>query len=232
MASINIPDGVTLIDNWTFFNCSSLTSINIPNSVTYIDYNAFWGCTSLTSINVPIGVTFIGSEAFWACVSLVPIYITDLSAWCKITFEDSSSNPLNKGAKLYLNNKELTELVIPKDIKQVNNYAFNGCNSLIKINIGDDVTSIGLSAFNNCSSLTSVMIGAGVTTIGKEAFRSCSSLTSIYCYATTPPVINTTDSYSSFDKYEDNTTLYVPKGCSSKYKSSWGNYFKNIKEMD
>ena len=50
--SFNIPDGLTEIKSYLFYNCTALTSIAIPDSVTYIDYYAFEGCTNLTSITV------------------------------------------------------------------------------------------------------------------------------------------------------------------------------------
>jgi hypothetical protein len=140
------------------------------------------------------------------------------------------------GAKLYLNNQELTELVIPEGIAEIKNYAFYDCSSLTSVSIGNGVTSISDSAFRNCSSLTSVSIGNGVTSIGYEAFEYCSSLKDFYCYATTPPTIyyDYYYNYYSFPKngYDENTTLHVPARCGTKYKSSdWGKYFKTIKEM-
>ena len=45
-----IPDGVTSIGDYAFWECSSLTSITIPNSVTRIGDWAFGGCSSLSSI--------------------------------------------------------------------------------------------------------------------------------------------------------------------------------------
>lgn len=232
LTSIKVPDGITSISESAFSSCSSLTTINIPDGTISIGTNAFYNCNSLTTIEMPSSVTLIGSGAFSYCRTLNSVCITDLSEWCNINFESSGSNPLNNGAKLYINNTELTELVIPADIKQINNYAFHGCKSFTKVTVGDGVNHIGIGAFYKCSSLTSITMGINVKTIGKEAFLSCSSLTKVCCYATTPSVINTTNSYSSFDKYGDKTTLYVPKGCSSKYMSSWGNYFKNIKEME
>ena len=41
--SINIPDSVTTIGEWAFYNCTSLVSITIPDSVTTIGYQAFYG---------------------------------------------------------------------------------------------------------------------------------------------------------------------------------------------
>jgi hypothetical protein len=142
---------------------------------------------------------------------LKSVHITDLSAWCKITFSDSSSNPLNRtGVKLYLNNEELIELTIPADIKLIKNYAFYGYKALTKVTMGEGVTSVGI-----------------------HSFRECSSLTQVYCYGTTPPTINPSSTNSSFNGSSDKRTLYVPKGYLSAYQSSsWANYFGTITEMD
>ena len=210
LTSIDIPEGVTSIGDYAFRNCSSLTSIDIPDSVTSIGYETFYYCSSLTSIAIPEGVTSIGDSAFLGCSSLKSVHITDLSAWCKIIFRNSSSNPLNQGAKLYLNNQELTELTIPADIKQIKNYALYGNKALTKVTMGEGVTSVGV-----------------------KSFRECSSLTQVYCYGTTPPTINTSSANSSFNGSSDKRTLYVPKGYLSVYQSSsWANYFGTIKEMD
>ena len=57
---LNIPDFVTSIDDYAFYNCTSLTSVTIPDSVTSIGDYAFRGCTLLTSITIPDSVTSIG----------------------------------------------------------------------------------------------------------------------------------------------------------------------------
>ena len=48
-----IPNGVTEIRNYAFYDCSSLTSVTIPDGVTTIGYDAFNGCSSLTSVTIP-----------------------------------------------------------------------------------------------------------------------------------------------------------------------------------
>ena len=57
--------------------CSAAATgdIVIPNSVTNIGYYAFWECSSLTSVTIPNSVTSIGEWAFYNCSSLTDIYV-------------------------------------------------------------------------------------------------------------------------------------------------------------
>jgi len=73
--NVTIPECITSIGQYAFWNCTSLTSITIPASVTSIDEGAFFGCTSLTSITIPKALTSIGNLAFWNCTSLTSITI-------------------------------------------------------------------------------------------------------------------------------------------------------------
>ena len=45
-----IPNSVTSIGDYAFYNCSGLTSLTIPNSVTKIGYSAFCFCSGLASV--------------------------------------------------------------------------------------------------------------------------------------------------------------------------------------
>ncbi len=180
LTSINIPDGVTIIGGETFERCSSLTSIIIPDGVTRIGYRAFEYCSGLTSVTIPSSVTNIGSDAFYKCSSLISVHIIDIAAWCKITFEGSSyANPLSYAHHIYLNNKEITDLVIPNGVTSIGDYTFYGCSSFSSIKIPDGVTNIGYESFYNCSGITSVTIPSSVTNIDIAAFSGCKSLISI-----------------------------------------------------
>ena len=163
-----------------YLNGSPVTDLVIPNGVKSINSYAFYNCSSLTSVTILASVTSIGSSAFSDCSGLESVYISDLAAWCNIEFEAYSANPLNNGAKLYLNGSPVTDLVIPNGVKSINSYAFYNCSSLTSVEIPDSVTSIGSSAFCNCSSLTSVTIPDNVTSIGAYAFFGCDSLESVH----------------------------------------------------
>ncbi|MDR0502003.1 MAG: leucine-rich repeat domain-containing protein [Treponema sp.] len=47
-----IPDSVTSIGQYAFYNCRGLTSITIPSGVTSIGSSAFYDCRGLTSVTL------------------------------------------------------------------------------------------------------------------------------------------------------------------------------------
>lgn len=174
LQNITLSDSFTHIDSHAFYNCKALNSVTIGNGITSIGRSAFEGCESLNSITIGNGLTSIGFYAFQGCYSL-SVYITNLSMWCKIKREDESIFTY----KLFLNNKELTELTIPKDVTKIENYTFLNCPSIVKINIGEHVMSIGDEAFAKCAALKTIEIPNNVTYLGSHAFYKCDSLTSV-----------------------------------------------------
>ena len=55
-----LPNTITSIPDYAFYNNTTLTHMDIPASVTYIGEYAFCGCTNLTGITIPAAVTTIG----------------------------------------------------------------------------------------------------------------------------------------------------------------------------
>ena len=183
-----IPDGVTSIGSYAFYNCSGLTSITIPDSVTSIGNYAFEGCSGLTSITIPDSVTSIGRYAFYGCSGLTSITIpdsvtsigssafSDCSGLTSITIPDSVTSI---GSSAFSDCSGLTSITIPDSVTSIGDRVFYGCSGLTSVTIGDSVTSIGESAFYHCNSLTSIVIPDSVTSIGEDAFSGCTSLTSV-----------------------------------------------------
>ncbi len=143
-------------------------------SVTSIGYQAFYQCTGLTSVTIPNSVTSIGESAFRKDTLRVD-YTGNLTDWCDIEFKISWT----KNFRLYINQVEVTDLVIPEGVQNIRNYAFQFCVSLKSVTISNSVTRIGYQAFSDCSGLTSVTISASVMSIGDYAFSNCTGLTSV-----------------------------------------------------
>lgn len=73
----------------------------------------------------------------------------------------------------------LTGLKIGNIVTSIRQYAFCSCHGLTSLTIPDSVTDIREYAFSECGSLTSVTIGNSVTEIRGDAFSECPNLKSV-----------------------------------------------------
>ena len=219
--SVTIPEtitynseiySVTSIGSEAFAGCSGLTSVTIGESVTSIGYEAFWNCSGLTEVTIPNSVTSIGFEAFRYCSGLTKVnYLGTVDKWVKIDFKNGLSSPTYYAEDLYVNNELLTDVKITT-ADAIKDYAFDNCQSIKSVEIGNSVTSIGEGAFADCSGLTSVIIPNSVTSIGDYAFYNCSGLTSITIPNTVTSIgsgaFYNTGIYNSESNW-DNGVLYI-----------------------
>lgn len=174
-----LPNSVENISMWAFSHCENLENIIISNNVINIGTGTFNNCKNLTNITIGSSVKTIGECAFKDCYNLKNVYIKDISAWCKINFEDGSSNPLSCTENLYINNVLTTDIVIPDTVKIIKNYAFYNCNSLTSITIGNSTKIIGECAFCFCENLTSVTLAKNIIEIKTGAFDGCDKMTTV-----------------------------------------------------
>ena len=222
---MTIPNSVTSIGDWAFYECRGLTSIEIPNSVTSIGEAAFAYCSGLTSVTIGNSVTSIGEAAFFGCTNLTtPVYTSHVFAY----FPPSYSGTY----------------IIPDGVESIAGGAFSGCTGLTNVTIPNSVTSIGSEAFNGCSGLTSVhindiaswcniefgsnpllyahhlylndteikdlIIPNGITSIGHRAFYGCSGLTNV-----TIPNSVTSIGHSAFSGCTGLTNVTIPNSVTS-----------------
>ena len=196
LTSITIPEGVTSIGRYAFRGCSSLASVTIPEGVTSIRDYTFASCSSLASITIPEGVTSIGDDAFYGCSSLTSITIPE--------------GVTSIGDDAFFNCSSLTSIAIPEGVTSIGTWAFFYCSSLTSVTIPEGVTSIGERAFSICSGLTSINIPESVTSIGDNAFDGCRGLTSI-----TIPESVTSIGSGAFSDCSALTSITIPEGVTS-----------------
>ena len=80
LTSVTIGDSVTVIGSDAFSSCSSLTSVTMGDRVTTIEFFAFGYCDALTSVTIPHSITTIGDYAFFDCDALTDVYYSGSKA--------------------------------------------------------------------------------------------------------------------------------------------------------
>jgi hypothetical protein len=168
---VTIPDSVTTIGEYAFFECEGLTSVTIGSGVTSIRQEAFTYCTSLASVTIPDSVTSIGEGAFGSCTSLTSVTIPD--------------SVTSIGNNVFHNCTGLTSLKIGSGVISIPDWAFAGCANLASVTIPASVTQIGHYAFYDCTSLTSAYFLGNRPSSGMSVFDGTDDAIVYYLSGTT-----------------------------------------------
>lgn len=177
LVTVKIPKGVTEIDQNAFECCRNLRTVVLPEGITEISCYTFRSCQKLESITIPKSLKKVDDEAF-LYTFVEKVYISDLAAWCNIEFasDNVSESPLSNCADIYLNNKRLVNVVVPKQVTSIRSHAFYGCQNIKSVTLHDNITSIGDSAFKFCTKLKSIILPDSIKKIGDCAFAYCYNL--------------------------------------------------------
>lgn len=74
LTDIHIPEGVTHIAPYAFYQASNIATIKLPSTVTTIGYRSFSGCNALKSMTLSYNLELIDTQAFYYTSSLTDIY--------------------------------------------------------------------------------------------------------------------------------------------------------------
>ena len=179
----SIPSNVTEIGEYTFYRCKNMNNggtIEIPEGVQRIGKQAFYSVfTNSKNLKLPSTLNYVGINAFANCYYLPDLYITDLSSFCKIEFNNNYSSVFNaRWTDLYVNNTQVTDLTIPTDITELKAYTFYNALTITGVTIPSTVTSIGGNSTFQNTGLRNVTVPSSVTSWnGSDTFSSCVSLT-------------------------------------------------------
>ncbi len=153
LKNIEIPDGITSIENYAFCQCWSITSLSVPESVTSIGTGAFRFCGDLKEIKLPSNLTVLSDSLFGADANLE-----------YITFGDA---------------EKTDTVIIPETVQKIGNYVFMNCEKIKNIKLPSNLKSIGKTCFQGCISLTGLFIPQSVESIGGGIFGDCDALQSV-----------------------------------------------------
>ena len=152
LTSVSLPSTLEEIAECGFQDCYKLTQITLPESLKIIGRSAFSYCTGIKEITIPTSVQKIGMGAF-STSGIEKMTINDLAKWCAIKIEGGF---LKENTKVFLNEEEIKDLVIPDGVKIIGPNAFNGFKSIETVTVPADVDSIGKNAFLGCTNITKV----------------------------------------------------------------------------
>jgi uncharacterized repeat protein (TIGR02543 family) len=178
ITGVTIPDSVTGIEPFAFYQCSMLQAVNIGASVKTIGRMAFMGCIRLTGVIIPDKVSDIGENAFCACDSLQSASLgSGLKTIGEYAFAASGltgimipNNVTTMGSGVFEGCGSLSSASLPAGLKAIPDLLFHSNPLLAAITIPEGVESIGNGAFEGCTAIKQITIPDSVTSIGGMAF--------------------------------------------------------------
>jgi hypothetical protein len=223
--SVAIPNSVTSIGQYAFWNCQHLAGVAIPDSVAALGCWAFWECFNLTNVTIGTGLTNIGRAAFTLCITLSNISVDPLNSFYTgvngVLFNKNQTTivlyPTARAGNYTIPDRVntigdlafadcyyLTNVTIPNGVKTIGDQSFSECVRLCNLVLPPDLASIGPNGFYGCRQLLNLAVPRGVTKIADSAFGDCTGLTGLYFQGNAPTIGNWVL------LYDTNTVYYLP----------------------
>lgn len=151
ITSVVIPEGVTEIQKYAFYNCKGLREVAIPKELKIIREYAFCSCSKLERIVCLDTVAKTGSEVM------------------------ADKYKLENGKFVF--NVATPQSLTGTEVETIGRQAFYKCKTLDNLDLSN-VYAVGDKAFDGCESLSSVNLTA-LRNTGVQAFQNCTSLSQI-----------------------------------------------------
>ena len=133
-----VPPGVTKIGAYAFAGCTSIERVFFPSTLTCIDDSAFLGCSALSSIDIPDSVNELQWQCFSDCSSLKSVKLSS----------NISFIPMFAFIRC-----DIRSIVIPDGVELIGSYAFEENKNLTSVVIPDSVKEIQIGVFKDCPKL-------------------------------------------------------------------------------
>jgi hypothetical protein len=167
-----------MISKFCFCECSNLSDLRFESGsrLWSLDDFAFYNCSSLESISLPAFLTEITGLAL--AVSGLRNVIVDGENFCLQIHGSFVVDDLRSLVRYF---GDQADVVIPRDFSCVGKGCFNQCKSVscVTFESGSEISILGQVAFEQCSSLESVCIPSSVQTISDGCFSHCRKLSQL-----------------------------------------------------
>ncbi len=230
-----LPDGITSIGDYAFFNHRQLTTISLPSSltrigmyafarnafssiaipdaVTYIDDYAFAYATNISSIDLPKNLSYLGTDVFINCSALKTVNYNAVN--CQLPDNYDTSNPF------YSVRSQITSFNIGNEVQVLPAGLCYKMTNISSVTLPLSLTTLNGNAFYGCSKLTAIAIPKNMNYIGKDVFAACSKLTSVIWNAKTCELAGTSTTNTPFRSICEQITSFtigddveaLPIGC-------------------
>ena len=120
VTDLTIPNDITELKAYTFYNARTITSVTIPSTVTSIDGSSTFNNSGLRNVTVPSSVTSWNGGFTFAYS-----YLTEVTL----------NNRGQIGSYAFSNCKSLTGVTLGDNIKSIVNNAFSGCTKLASVTL-------------------------------------------------------------------------------------------------
>eukprot|EP00980_Cylindrotheca_fusiformis_P012794 scaffold3136_cov102-Cylindrotheca_fusiformis.AAC.11 len=164
LISVELPEGLQVIEEELFYGCKSLRTVKIPSSVTEICERAFCYCSRLTSFDLPHGLLKLGGRAFENCYSIKNVHLPSTASLI--------------GPYAFANCFRLESISLPPSLETIEYSGFERCSSLSHIRIPPSIKRIGHGAFSNCRNLISIELPEDIS-LSTDQIEECESLVNV-----------------------------------------------------
>ena len=159
LTQVVIPDGVFVIGDHAFANCTAMFSLTLPESLVEIDSYSFAYCSALTAVELPQGLTTLANDAF-----------RQDSKLASVIFHGA---PSIIGAYAFRSCLALTHVELPQGVSTVGTEAFAYCTALASVSLPSTLISLENGVFLGCRVLNSVTCNAfSRPTLGTDVFKN------------------------------------------------------------
>lgn len=200
---ITIPEEVTEINSYAFYNCLSLKNLYLHQNFKKVNTKALYGCnnlelttennlvylgtktndyfaiyktvtTNIETCKIHQDTKVIMTDAFEYCNSITEVDVASIEAWCHLN--ESSNIPVCSNSTLKVNGEEASEIIIPATVTKVTDNTFLNFKNITGLKVLDGVVKLGKNTFKNCNSLKNVEFSSTLEDVEAGCFEGCTKI--------------------------------------------------------